>query len=122
MALLAAERRAEERERTFVSRLGADDPSPQRQDVHVVVLDALMGGVRVVADGRAKAAHLVDRDARADPGAADEDPAVGLVTLDGEPELLREVRVVVVGIRAVPAEVDELVAETSGREPAKELV
>ena len=54
-------------------------------------------------------AHLVGRDARPDAGAADEDAAVGLAVADRVAEPLGEVRVVVVGIGAVAAEVDELV-------------
>jgi hypothetical protein len=68
-----------------IRRLGPDDPRPERQHVHVVVLDALMRGIRVVADRRSDAAHLVDRDARADTRAADEDPTVRLTVLDRRP-------------------------------------
>src|SRR4051794_20268460 len=66
MAGLAAERRAEEGDDALPRRLRADDPRPEREDVHVIVLDALVGGVRVMADGGSHAADLVGRDARAD--------------------------------------------------------
>ena len=45
---------------------GPIDPRAEGQDVHVVVLDALVRGIGVVADGGADAAHLVGRHGRAD--------------------------------------------------------
>ena len=74
--------RREEGDAALERRLGPDDPGAERQDVHVVVLDALVGRVGVVADGGADAADLVRRDARADAGAADEDAALGLAVAD----------------------------------------
>ena len=71
VAGLAAEPCAEERQRALERRLDPDDPRAEGQDVHVVVLDALVGRVGVVADRRAHAADLVRGDARADAGAAD---------------------------------------------------
>ena len=71
VARLAAERRCQERQRAFERRFRADDPGAQRQHVHIVVLDALMRGIRVVANRRSDAAHLVGRDARPDPRPAD---------------------------------------------------
>ncbi len=68
--------RAQERDRAFVRRLRTDDPCAEGQDVHVVVLDALVGGIRVVADRGADAAHLVGGHGRADARAADEDAAI----------------------------------------------
>ena len=106
VARLAAERGAEERDGALERGLGPDDPRAEGQDVHVVVLDALVRGVRVVADGRADAAHLVRGDRGADARAADQDPAVGLAARIGATEALGEVRVVVVRVRAVAAEVD----------------
>src|SRR4051812_24834206 len=73
---------------------GADDPAAQHQDVHVVVLDPLMGRVDVVADGGADARHLVGGHAGADTAATDEDRALGASLLDGESDLLRVVRIV----------------------------
>ena len=53
---------------------------------------------------------------------ADEDAAVRLASLDGEPEPLREVGVVVARIGPVAAEVDQVVAETGGVQPSQQLV
>src|SRR3954452_7619094 len=95
VARLAAERRAEERDRAFVGRLGADDARPQSQDVHVVMLHALMGRVRVVTDRRTDAPDLVGRDGRTDSRAADEDPPVDLAGDDRVTEPLGKIGVVI---------------------------
>ena len=118
VARLAAERRR--RGRRPRTRRPARTPmtrAPEGQHVHVVVLDALVRGVRVVADGRADAADLVGGDARADARAADEDAAVRLAAGDRQPEPLGEVRVVVGRVRAVAAQVDPLVVEPGDRQP-----
>ena len=73
-----------------------------------------------MGDRRPDAADLVGRDAGPDPGAADEDPAVGLAVADRERQAAGEVRVVVVRVGAVAAEVDQLVAGVG--EPGEQLV
>src|SRR5690349_3229440 len=121
VARLPAELRAEEGEDALPGRLRADHPRAEGQDVHVVVLDALVGGIRVVADGGPDAADLVRRDARAHAGAADEDPAVRVPVADRIADLRREVRVVILGVGAVAAQVDQLVAELGRTETPEEL-
>src|SRR4051812_24548953 len=106
---LAAERRAEEGACALDRRLYPHHARTEREDVHVVVLDALVRGIGVVADRRPDARHLAGRDRRADAGAADEDPAVRSPGPDRRADGLREVRIVVVRVRAVAAEIDELV-------------
>ena len=61
--------------------------------------------------------HLVGRDRRPDAGAADQDAAVGLAADDRLAESLGEVRVVVVRVGAVAAEVDQLMVEPGAAEP-----
>src|SRR4051812_33021962 len=109
VARLAAERRVEEGACALDGRLDADHARTEREDVHVVVLDALVRRIGVVADGRSDARHLAGRDRRADAGTADQDPAVGSPGPDRRPDGLREVGIVVVRVRAVATEVDELV-------------
>ena len=116
MARFAAERGGQEREGAFERRLRSDDPRAEREDVHVVVLDALVGGVRVVAHGGTDAGQLVRRDRGPDARPTDEDAAIGLAGLDGAPEPLGEVRVVVSRVGAVATEVDELMTQTGGIE------
>src|SRR5206468_2514269 len=54
----------------------------EAEDVHVVVLDALVRGVDVVADRRANPGHLAGRDRGTDPGAADEHAPLGVAVQD----------------------------------------
>jgi len=121
MARLAGERGPEEGDRALECRFGSDHPGPERQHVHVVVLHTLMRRVCVVADRRPDAGHLVCRDGRTDPGSADEDAAVRLAGLDGVAQPLREVGVVIGGIRAIPTKVDQLMAEIGDRQPGEQL-
>src|SRR6476659_5267228 len=50
-------------------QLEADDPRSEGEDVHVVVLDALMGRIAVVTQAGADAGQLVRGDRGADPAA-----------------------------------------------------
>ena len=51
----------------------ADDLRAETADIRVVVLDALMGGMNIVAERGANTRHLVRRHARTDPRTADHD-------------------------------------------------
>src|SRR5436189_3362143 len=53
MPRLPGEHRGDEGNGAFERGLGPDDPRPEGQHVHVVMLDALVRRVRVVADGGA---------------------------------------------------------------------
>src|ERR1035437_8163710 len=94
-------------------RLDADDPSSKGEHVHVVVLDTLTGGVCVVTQSGSDAGHLGRGDRRADAAAADQQAAIGAALQDGETESAGKIRIVVVGVRAVDAQVDQFVAERS---------
>ena len=61
----------------FVGQRNTDDPAAQNQDVHVIVLDTLVRGIDVVADGGAHALYLVRGDRSADTTAADQHSALG---------------------------------------------
>src|SRR5262249_1789388 len=84
----------------------ADDLGSQAEDVHVVVLDALVRAVRVVADRRPDAYDLARGDSRADARAADEHAALRVAGEAGVADLLRLVRVVDPHGRVVRAEVE----------------
>ena len=86
------------------------------------MLDALVGGVRVVADGGADAADLVGGDARAHAGAADQHAPLDLTVAHRVAEPLGEVRVVVVRVRAVAAEVLHVMTQAGRLEPAQQRV
>ena len=62
---------AEEGVDEFLDQREPDDAGAEAEHVHVVVLDTLARGVRVVAHARAYARDLVGRHARADAAAAD---------------------------------------------------
>src|SRR4029079_18696662 len=79
-------------------------------DVHVVVLDSLMGRVGVVADGCADARKLAGRDRSADAGPADENAAIRASRLDRLSELACLVGIVDAWLGVERAEVDGLVA------------
>ena len=80
---------------------------PERQDVHVVVLDALVGGVRVVADRRSgRRGSCSRRRSRPTPEPQISMPRSAWPSRTAWPSRCGEVRVVVVGVGAVAAEVD----------------
>src|SRR6478752_1907683 len=62
---------------------GTDDLRADAQDVDVVVLDALVRRMHVVADRGPDALHLVGADRGADAGAADHQSTLGLARGDG---------------------------------------
>src|SRR5688500_2566770 len=91
--------------------LPPDDLRPEAEDVHVVVLDALMGRVRVVADRGADPRQLAGRDRGAHAGATDEHGALRSTRPDRIADLLRLVRVVDPRLGRVGSQVHRLVAE-----------
>ena len=72
MALFVGEAGAQEGPHQLPCQLDADHPGAEHQDVHVVVLDALMGRVGVVAEAGADAGELVRRDGGAHAAPADQ--------------------------------------------------
>ena len=92
-----------------VGGFDADDASSEDEDVHFVVLDALMSRVMVVAHAGADAGNLVGGNADADTRTADEDAAGGYPVIDGVAYGLGSVGVVGGG-GGMDAEVDDLMA------------
>ena len=96
-------KRAPRKARTSsTAELGADHLGAEAEHVHVVVLDALVRGVDVVADRGADPRELAGGDRGADARAADEHAAL-VAGLDRLAQLARLVRVVDpprVGVRA----------------------
>ena len=56
----------------------ADDPRAQAEHIHIIVFDALVGGVDIVAQAGIDTFDLVGRDTGPNPRAADQNPALGL--------------------------------------------
>ena len=83
--LPAVELRAEERAHELGGELGADHLGAEAEHVHVVVLDALVRRVGVVADRGADPGELAGRDRGADARAADEDAALGVAARIASP-------------------------------------
>jgi len=109
VALLAGEARAEVGGDDLGRGARADHARAEAEHVDVVVLDALVRRMHIVADRGADALHLVGADRGADAGAADHQPALDLARGDGGGDLARDVREVdrrgIVG-----ADVEHLVA------------
>ena len=62
MSFFTAELSSQKRSYEFACDIFANDPTPETQDVGVVVLDRLMCRVRVMGEGSANASHLVGGD------------------------------------------------------------
>ena len=77
VAALAGEPGVQERVHQLARQLAADHAAAEHEHVHVVVLDALVGGVGVVAQAGAYAGDAVGRHRGADAAAAQDDPAIG---------------------------------------------
>ena len=66
MPFFARELRAQKSMNAFQGRLGANYAGPENDDIHVVVLNALMGRVGVVAKAGANAFDFIGGDAGSD--------------------------------------------------------
>src|SRR4051794_31896780 len=115
VALAAVEPRGDECAYQLRRERRPDDLGAEAEDVHVVVLHALVRGVDVVAYRRADPGDLAGGDARADTGAADEDAALGIAAQDRLADLPRLVRVVDPRRVGVGAEVDGVAAGVGER-------
>src|SRR3954454_15992339 len=109
VALASVELRREEDRDELARDRRADDLGAEAEDVHVVVLDRLVGAVHVVADRGANAGELAGGNSGAGAGAADEDAALGLARLDPLAELARLVGIVDPHLGRVRAQIDRLV-------------
>src|SRR5579885_635130 len=110
VALAAVEGRLEKRLHQLARERRPHDLGAEAEHVHVVVLDALVRAVGVVADRRADAGELAGGDGRAHSRAADEDAARGLAALDRLADLARLVGIVDAHRVGVRAEVEDVVA------------
>src|SRR6266508_5405571 len=111
VAVAAAEARGQKGAHELGGQLGPPDLRPEAEHVHVVVLDALMRRVGVVADRCANSHELGGRDGRADARSAHEHAALGVAGADRVAHLARLVGVVdPLGVGVGP-EVDRVVAE-----------
>ncbi len=92
-------------------KLLSDDARAHAEHVAVVVLHALVRGVRVVAQPGPHSANLVCRHARADAASADQHCAVYLAPRHAPTNILGVVRVVVAIRRVMSAQIEHFVPE-----------
>lgn len=112
VALFVGEFRAHKSPGEFHAGGRTDDAAAQHEDVHIVMLHALMGRVNVMAESGANAVEFIGRDGSADTRAAEENASVGSAIQNGAPNL-RGVVGVVYGLGGVRAEVNYFMAETT---------
>ncbi len=94
MAFFASKLRSEKGMNALARDLDSDDTGAEHQHIHVVMLDALVGGVSVMTDAGANAANFVSGDAGADAAAADEDAAFGLAVENCAPDFFGVIGIV----------------------------
>jgi len=104
-------KRAQEGAHQVDRQRGADDLRAEAEHVHVVVLDALMRRVDVVAHGAPDSVHLGNGHRRTDARAADEDAALTVAVLDQPSQLSRLVGIVDPDCIGVDTQVERLVSE-----------
>ena len=89
----------------FRSQRQADNPPSQAQDVEIVVLDSLAGGIRVMTNARPHALELVRGNSGSDAAAANDDAALSFAVANGLGNRYGEVGVVVGWIVLVSTDV-----------------
>jgi hypothetical protein len=104
IAFLRDKTRSNERIHQLQRQFITHDARAEAENVHVVVLHSLAGGVGVVTDAGANSADLVRRDRRADAAAADKDSALDIAVQDGLRDSERDVGIIY-GFRAVGTDV-----------------
>jgi hypothetical protein len=107
--VIADETRRQEGCEDFLRQSRTDDARSQTQDIHIIVLDSLVGGIGIVAHTRIDTFQLVRSDARPHPGPAQQNPARGLTSLDGTPNFHGKIGIVIQRIEAVRSQVEGFV-------------
>jgi len=94
MAVFVGKLGAEERSYEIFGEFYADNARAQDENVDVIMLDALMGGISVVAHSGADAGKLIGGDTGADATPADEHTALGFSVQDSPADGFGEIRIV----------------------------
>jgi hypothetical protein len=113
VALFVREARVKIRRDQFLGKRDTDNPRPEHQHVHVVMFDALVSGIGIVAHRCANPRDLVDGDRRADAAAADQYAAFGLGVDDGFTDGFGKIWVIVRGIKVEGADIEDVVAKVA---------
>ena len=85
MPLFIGKFRTHKRPHQILREGDANNARSEHKHIHIVVLDALMRRISVMAYSRANAGKLVGRDAGADAAAADEDATLCLLYTSPSP-------------------------------------
>ena len=107
MPRLAGEASVQERANQLAGELDTDDTTAEHQHVHVIVLNALVRRIGVVAQSGAHPGNPVGGHRRANAAPAEQDAALGPVLAQGSTDGLRIIGIVH-GIGAVGAQVEDL--------------
>ena len=110
MPLRIGESRAEKCGNELLRQRWSHDTGAKAENVHRIVLDALMGRESVVAERGANAIELVGRHRGADAAAADEHTTIRSVFANRHRDSLRVVRIVVPGDELRGTAIDNVVA------------
>src|SRR5262245_52084302 len=94
----------------FIRQCRTNHTSTEHKNVHTVVLDSLMGRIRVVTETRTNARQFVGSHRRADAAAADQHAAVSAAIKENSADSLGIIGVID-RLRAVCADVNKLMAE-----------
>src|SRR5579884_2172302 len=108
MAFFTAESRRHKSAYQFLREFNANDTRSERQNIHVVVLDALVRRIGVVAQSGADAGQFVGSYRCAHPAAADQDATLGAPVQQLESKFFRVIWIID-GLCVVRAEVNQLV-------------
>src|SRR5262249_51655922 len=103
----------EKRVTQIAGNLNSDDSAAHAEDVHVVVLDALVSRVVILHQTRPDARNFVSAHGRTDSATADGDAALDFALCDGLREGDDEIGIVVAGSDGVRAQVEHLVARVT---------
>lgn len=110
MPFLAGELGVEKGVSKLARRFGPDNTGTQNQDIHIVVLNALVRGIHVVTETGANAGQFIRGDRSADAAAAYENAAIGLFGAENIVEFLRVIGVID-RLGSVGADVQDLVMQ-----------
>ncbi len=106
-ALVALELRGHECANELFRQFVADDARAEGEDIHIVVLDALMRRVSIMADAGANATHFTCSYGGANSAPADHDTALGFALLDGEANRLSKIGIIIGRVIAIRAAVHD---------------
>ena len=102
MSLFGREAGIDERANKFRGDFFSDNTCPNTQDIHIVMLDTLVGRVRVVANSGSNARNLICGDTDSDATTANQDSSIRTLAEDLFPYLASEVRIIdgTIGVRS----------------------